>query len=400
MGPNGLGTVIVLWLLTTAVVGATVWFWHFIGERSIRGIAARIASQVVVIVCALAAATATLNHQYDWYVGWGEVRDAVFGVQASAAKGETKVAGAKAQPRIDAKQEKQQDNSAVVKYRATRDATQRDLRLAPKPGATGQYVRVTVPGLTGLPQSKRLGRVIVWLPASYTDPTQQDRLYPVIEGFHGAPGGPLDWARVDHVEGVIAKAVADKSVGEPILVFPDYMPGAVDTECLNGGAVQMETWLTRTVPQWITEHFRVRTSADSWATMGYSAGGWCSAMAGLLHPDRYAASIVIGGYFTPELTNWNPFGTAGPPARYDLLQLAADHAPRTNLWLQVAADDPTSGKASAQLARVARPPLSVTTFNQPGVGHRISVFMAALPVGLDWLGRTLPSFAPAKGASS
>ncbi|WP_265443487.1 alpha/beta hydrolase [Flexivirga meconopsidis] len=399
MGPNGLGTMIALWLLTAGVVGVTVWFWQFIGERSIRGIAARLATQVAVIVCALAAATATLNHEYDWYVGWGEVRDAALGVQPSAAKGETKVAGAKPQPRVDPKMQQQQDDSAVAKFRATRVATERSLKLIPSPGPTGQYVRVTVPGLTGLPKGRRLGRVIVWLPASYTDPKQQDRLYPVIEGFHGAPGGPLDWKLVDHVEGVMAKAIADKKVGEPILVFPDYMPGAVDTECLNGGAVQMETWLTQTVPQWISAHFRVRTSSDSWATMGYSAGGWCSAMAALLHPDRYAASIVIGGYFTPELTNWNPFGKAGPPARYDLLQLAADRPPRTSLWLQVADADPTSGKVSAQLARVARPPLSVTTFSQPGVGHRISVFMAALPVGLGWLGKTLPAFAPARAAS-
>ncbi len=61
-----------------------------------------------------------------------------------------------------------------------------------------------------------------------------------------------------------------------IMVIPQVNnPPDRDTECLNGpaGSPQSETWLTREMPQWIGDHFRVRTDRESWATGGYSFGG-------------------------------------------------------------------------------------------------------------------------------
>ena len=391
MGPGGGVTVIILWLLTASAIVGVALFWHRLGQRSLVGLAVRLLAQVLVVIMAIAAAGATLNRQYGFYASWSDLASDLTG-SASVAVGKTSVAGANPAPLSPIKRQSAADLEAAARYAGERAKTERSLHLEGAPGPKGQFLRITVPGLTGLPQGPRLGRVIVWLPASYTDARQSHRIYPVIEGFHGQPGGPLDWERVDHVQEVLATEIADHKLAESVVVFPDYQPSAIDTECVNGGGVNMETWLTSTVPDWIVRHFRVRTSADSWAAMGYSAGGWCAAMAGLLHPRRYAASIVIGGYFTPEFSNWNPFRRGAVPTRYDLLRLARQSPPRTNLWVQVATDDPESGADTKQLVRDARAPLSVTTFDQPNVGHRIAVFMAALPFGLTWLGTTLPNF--------
>src|SRR5947209_7907967 len=83
-------------------------------------------------------------------------------------------------------------------------------------------------------------------------------------------------------------------------------PQGVDTEGVNGGPGQpkVETWLTRDVPDWTAQHFRVKAQRNAWATIGYSAGGYVAAMATVLHSAQYGAGIVLGGYFRP---NFGPF---------------------------------------------------------------------------------------------
>lgn len=395
MGPTSALVVLALCAVAAGVVAAVVVLWRRLAQPAGPGGAAvRALSQLLVVLTSVLAVAAMLNRQYDFYTTWPDLFRQLSG--ASPAQGQQSHAGA-APHAVAAngsgRAGQDLDRAADAKYAALRDATQASLSLRPHPGPKGQFVIVHVPGLGGTAGTGfRAGRVVIWLPPSYTDPRQAKRTYPVIEAFHGIPGGPRDWHRVDHLDEVLASVMSKRDMGQAVVVMPDYAPNGLDTECVDGGGIPMETWLTKDVPQWTISHLRVRATPKAWATMGYSAGGWCAAVTGLLHPHRYAADIVMGGYFRPEFTNWHPFAPGHTPARYDLQRSIARTPPASDVWIQVATSDPTSGPQSQQFVRSARAPLSVTAFTQQDVGHRVAVYMAILPRALSWLGSTLPAF--------
>ena len=220
--------------------------------------------------------------------------------------------------------------------------------------------------------------------ADVPDPPPGHRRYPVIETFHGYSGYPALWITLMNLGGVMAQEVAARHLRPALIVSPQIeFPGGVDTECVNGrpGNPQVETWLTQDVPSWVTHTFRVQTDRSSWAVIGLSAGGWCAAMAAMLHPAQYSAAIVMGGYFSPD---FGPFYEPYPPgsplaARYDLVALARRHPPPVAIWLETSHADPISYRSSAAFLKVTRPPLSVDAIVLQNAGHRLALWQAILP---------------------
>lgn len=402
MGPTSALFIAVACALACLTIAASVVCWQRLTGTGPAGVATRVLTQLLVALTSVLAAATLLNRQYDFYTTWTDVAHAVTGtvptdgrqahvgaVRRGTASGPAGSAG-----------DRRIDRAADHKYAGLRRVTAARLRLRRNPGRTGQFVIVHVPGLgPGAGHGFRAGRVVVWLPPSYGDPRHATRTYPVIEAFHGIPGGPRDWARVDHLDQILARAIGAHALREAIVVMPDFAPAGLDTECVNGGGIPMETWLTKDVPRWVISHLRARATPRAWATLGYSAGGWCAAVTGLLHPHRYAADIVLGGYFRPQFTNWKPFAPGHVPARYDLQRTVARKPPASDVWIQVSTADPTSGPQSRRFVRAAHAPLSVTAFTQHDVGHRVDVYMAVLPRALAWLGSTLPAFAGARSGS-
>jgi enterochelin esterase-like enzyme len=241
------------------------------------------------------------------------------------------------------------------------------------------------------------GQVMVQLPPGYFSSGDRHAHYPVIEAFMGYPGALSQWIGEMNLGGDMAQLAEQGRLRPAIVVSPQTeVPGGVDTECVNGtaGRPQVETWLTKDVPAWVARTFRVRTDRGSWATIGLSAGGWCAAMASMLHPAQYAASIVMAGYFRPEP---GPFYDPYPASsslnkRYDLVALARNHPPPVTMWLQTSHADPVSFAPSAEFLRAVRPPLSVHAVVLRHAGHRIQLWQALLPQALRWLGATLPGF--------
>jgi len=158
----------------------------------------------------------------------------------------------------------------------------------------------------------------------------------------------------------------------------------------------MEDWLTQDVPDWVRHHLRVANDRTSWATMGLSTGGFCSMMATMLHPDTYAAAIELGGYLAPQFDkHYRPFAPGSDAwNRYDLVKLAAAAPPPVQLWIETSTTDTLSYPQNAQLIAHATAPLTVTTDILQDAGHRMSVWVGAMPAALTWLGSTEHGFRP------
>ena len=176
------------------------------------------------------------------------------------------------------------------------------------------------------------------------------------------------------------------------------IPHGVDTEGVNGGPgqPQVETWLTRDVPNWVGQHFRVIANRNAWATIGYSAGGFVAAMATILHPAQYGAGIVLGGYFRPD---FGPFYEPFPPSsplgrRYDLPGVVAHHPPPVSLWVETSHADALSYDSSAAVPACHQGADGRARRGPANAGHRDSVWIALLPQALQWLGANVRGFHP------
>ena len=385
-----------MWLLIIAALAFFVWSvlaWPRSAGPGWWAISRRVGYQLGVLVLVVAALGAGLNREYGWYANWTDLAAAF---SSAAPAGAVEVAGAP--PSVAAAGHLGGTDGAAASDTepgASNLGSAAALGLSPNPGPDGQYRTFTVPG----PISGHSGPVTVWFPAGYTSAVQRLHRFPVIEAFHGVPGSPLQLTSgFVNIGATLAEQVRAGHLRDAIVVLPDYTPGQIDTECVNGtgSALRMEDWLTKDIPEWVGGHVRVDRDRGSWATLGFSAGGWCAAMAAMLHPETYAAGIVLQGYFQPTFEKpYIPFKPGSPAAvHYDLVRLAHDAPPRTALWILTSKADSISYGTTRQLLTDARPPLSITADVLTNGGHRTSVWRPFLPVTLQWLGANLPGFAP------
>ena len=394
MSLTGAGTTWALWLVATATfVASIVWPRAQSATRQHRAWPARLrraAMQLAVVTTALAAVSGTLNAQYGWYASWSDLGTA-FVSGDDAAAGVPLVAGGTLP---DATTVPVTTRPLPSDGPTTGDTSPALTGLVSDPGPDGQYLTVSVSG----PTSGVVGSVVLWVPRSYTQPGSEHRRYPVVEAFHGIPGGPSEYAHGMDLGGMVAGLARDRRMTEPILVMPDSSPHQLDTECVNGGArgPQMEDWLTQDVPTWVRSHLRVAPDAQSWATMGLSTGGYCAAMATMLHPDTYGAAIELGGYLAPVFDpHYRPFAPGSAAwNRYDLVKRATTQPPAVQLWVETSKSDSLSYPGNARLIATATPPLRVTADVLPDAGHRMTVWVGVMPTALSWLGTSLTGFRP------
>jgi enterochelin esterase-like enzyme len=370
--------VAVVVLVTVAAFGAAVRWWPKLTGRTVRSLTARAGALLGVNLLVLLTAAVVLNDQYTFFADWTDLAGAMGRTQTfTTAHGGTSAEAAAAAP---------------VSVAPRAPASQPALPVLP---AGERILRYTVTGaISGISAP-----VMVELPAGYSAPAARSRQYPVLETFHGIPGDIAQWIDSMDLGGSVAATVAKHQLSDVLVVSPSIeIPRGRDTECVNGSAAdpKVETWLTQDVPNWVLHTFRVRPGRAAWATIGLSAGGWCAAMAAMLHPDRYAASIVLGGYFRPEFSKqYQPFRQRSAQAqRYDLIALAHNHAPPVALWVETSHSDPISYPSASLLLQQAKPPLSVTSVVLAHAGHRMSLWQGLLPQALAWLGSNIPGFKP------
>ena len=390
--PDSMTFAVMIWILGLLITLFVALRGHAFGTRSLKHVAMRLGGMLTSTFVLVLAAVVTLNSKYGWYSSWQDVQAAVTGTPPTIEQHTHGKARTQEQKNEALQQARQTDAAADAKYAAQRARYEAGLHL--KPSSTGQWIKINIPGIRM--QGKDIGRVMVWLPPSYTSDTK--RTYPVIEAFHGMPGGTLDYQRVFHLDASLRDAVSRGAMRDAIIIVPQEMPAGIDTECVDGGGLNMETWLTSMVPDHITKNFRAQASREAWTTIGVSAGGWCSSMATILHPDRYAGGASLGGYYSPQFATWNPF-KGKVPERYDLIAQVKKNPHPQSLWVLVSGADKLSGASSEAFIKAATA-YDVTQVDLPHAGHRVGVWQSTFPDVFTWMGKTFPMFAASAGSTS
>jgi hypothetical protein len=365
-------------LSVIAFLGVIV-IWPRLTRRTSWHIAGRVGALTLLNGLVLLTAASQLNATYLFYSSWADLRTAYTGqvVQTSLHGGGRD-------------------------HRAPNIAVRGD--VAPvNPNVPALTKHVGPSGLLSYtvhgPLSGLIGTVVVQVPPGYTSAANAHQTYPVLETFQGYPGSALAFPSDFDTRRVIGRAVDSRELGQPLLVSPQVeFPQGVDTEGVDGppSSPQVETWLTRDVPDWVGQHFRVEANRNAWATAGYSAGGWVAAMAAILHPAQYGAAIVLGGYFTPEFgPYYQPFAPGSQrSAHYDLVRRVAEQPPPLSLWIQTSHADALSYSSSMALLRAVHDPTAVHAVVLRNAGHRMGVWTALFPEALKWLGRNVQGFHP------
>lgn len=360
---------VLLGLLTLALLLVLVLGLPRTKKRSM-GMLIRGTNAVLLNAVVLVLALALFNDQYLFYASWADL-------VGTPTVAESAHGGAQAQ------------DSAAVHTTGGALSGPAPLISLPAPQA-GRVQSFTITGA----MSHVTGQILVYLPPHY-DPAAATR-YPVIEVLHGFPASPATALVKVRVGDYVDEAVSSHQLAQPIVVIPQIdNPTSVDNECMNiPNGPQVETWLAVDVPRFTAEHFRVRTDRGSWATLGYSYGGWCSALLGMRHSSTFVASIILLGYFRPDFAkSYDPIlADSSYLRRYDLVSVAAHSPPPVALWILTSKQDASSYPSTSALLAAAKSPLSVTADVLEVGGHRAQVIMPAIPRSLAWLGHDLPGF--------
>ena len=353
-----------LGLFVLVVVGWPRWGGR-VARGATRGVQVVMLNVLVVTLCA-----AALNDQYLFYSSW---RDLLGSRSASVSLHH----GGTSNDVVTAK---------VPGPGFTRITSPASLPRLPQPGSRLQTYTVI---------DRRVGydgQVLVHLPVGYD--AHSPKAYPVLIGLHGFPSAPHRFVQLNFIS-TIDKLTAEHRMAPTIVVVPRIdTPSNLDTECVNGsaGQPQTETWLSRDLPRWTAEHFRVQTRRTSWAMIGYSYGAWCAATITMHHPDVFGGAIVIAGYFRPDFTSaYDPLSNS-TLGRYDLVNLARTSPPPLAMWVLASREDSLAYPTTAKFLSVARPPLDVTALVLKHGGHRDQVWEPFVPDAISWLAQTLPGF--------
>ena len=253
---------------------------------------------VLVVLLTLVGVFLKMNMDNQWYSSWGDLLSdgggpvTTAGIGAVPAAVTTPVKDLTHQPCTAA-----QTNPADSSFFGSQvDAA----------STSGQWVHFTLPGReSGITQD-----ATAWLPPSYM--AQPQRAYPVITAFTGFPGDVRTYTKAMDIGHHIRSAVSDGTMREAIVVIPDVYPGNNDTECVDSNHGRWETYVSKDVVSWIHENLRVSSDRAAWSTLGYSAGGWCSAMITVRHPQIWSSSVNLAGYFAPMYSPGQQWKTADP----------------------------------------------------------------------------------------
>jgi pimeloyl-ACP methyl ester carboxylesterase len=240
-------------------------------------------------------------------------------------------------------------------------------------------------------------RGLVYLPPQYSQAKYARIRFPVVELFHGTPGtSPISWDTRLRIGQVADSLLARHLIGPMVLVMPTINgAGHQFQDCVNGPAVNDETYLTKDVRTDVYARYRVSHDPYEWGLAGYSSGGYCAANLALRHPGSFGAAAVINGYFRAAdgpagaaLNNSQSLEAANSPL-YLAERLTQNSSPLPAFWVAAGTNDRTDYKPASMFAAAMDRIQTVPFVKLNNVGDTANGWEAALPAALTWLWQQL-----------
>jgi len=284
--------------------------------------------------------------------------------------------------------------------------------VVPVHPAVGQFGPVAIPGRS---VGFHAATAYVWLPPDYFSVAHAH--LPVLLMLSGWPGDGKDWVRSGQVIRLVNHWAAAHGGAAPVMVFVDENGAkAFDTECVNGPQGNAETYLTRTVPGYITHTLGIRDDPARWAVIGFSEGGTCALDLGIMHPNLYGRFVDVAGDAAPNYgfgKTWQATvvdlygGNLAAYRSHNPLEVMATHRYRDVVgWFADGTGDQVHLEVAASLASAARAAgiQTRTLFSAGGhswifAKHAFVLIYPALVHDLSGpTGRPRPTFVPVKQA--
>ncbi len=214
--------------------------------------------------------------------------------------------------------------------------------LAWKPKGKGEVLKsinLPPPWIGGTRTTEDFG---VYTPPGYNP--QGTRHYPVV---YEAPSPFKLWNNETNAVQALDSLIDAGTIPAMIVVFIDEWGAPYpDTECADSvdGKMWMETFISRTVVDYVDAHYLTIRKSAARAVMGMSTGGFCAAMLTLRHPSVFGSSISFSGYYqagTVSATSARPFGNQPAVLQaHSPLYLVGEIPPadRSSLYFVVVAD--------------------------------------------------------------
>jgi S-formylglutathione hydrolase FrmB len=227
-------------------------------------------------------------------------------------------------------------------------------------------------------------------PVWFTDP-QPD--LPVLLMLPGVPGSPNDWLVGGKLEETANAFAAQNGGRTPVLVTVDFDgQGTNDTQCVDGKRGNAETYITRDVLPYVQSTFSTATTKEQTGILGLSAGGFCSLMLPLRHPDLFTVSGVYSSLDRPSL---DPPGVVltdvfgGDQAALDAhdptLLLKERQYPGMAMWFEVGSEDPATLQATQEVSRLTADAGIETCLQVRPGAHNFEFWSQAFRESLPWL---------------
>ena len=238
-------------------------------------------------------------------------------------------------------------------------------------------------------------RGLVYLPPQYSEARYARLRFPAVELFHGTPGTPLAWSAVLRIGQVVDSLLAQHMIGPMVLVMPAINgTGHNYQDCVNGPAVNDETYLLQDVRNDALARYRVSQDPYEWGVGGYSSGGYCAANLALRHRGSFGAAAVLNGYFRAAdgpaagaLNNSQPLEAANSPL-YEAERLNLNSSPLPAFWVAAGTNDKADYRPAAMFA-AAMNRVQQVPFVKLNAGDTANAWSAALPSALTWLWQQL-----------
>lgn len=236
----------------------------------------------------------------------------------------------------------------------------------------------------------------VYLPPAYF--AQNPEPLPVLVLFAGQPGSPDDWITGDRVQTMMNDFAAAHHGIAPIVVMPDSLGSELANPlCADTSLGQVDTYLSKDVPNAIRTQLRVDPSPSHWVVGGFSYGGTCSLQMATNHPDVFPNFVDISGDLEPtlgsgttgrQLTVDSAFG--GDESKFKAINpadlLAANKYPDSAGWFIWGDADPENKPEQLQLYAAAKAAgMDVQQWESAGTGHDWGTVTAGLAHVMPWM---------------